>query len=95
MNRGREGERLLAENLDKFPDGAVDQAELVRHMMDNGLQISLAENLDKFQPEAVNQPQLVRNLLESGEEGRQILIDNLHKFQEVPPDVRDRLPAAK
>ncbi|PSO42946.1 hypothetical protein BRC19_02735 [Candidatus Saccharibacteria bacterium QS_5_54_17] len=93
MNNGVYGIETLTDNLDKFPYGAVDHAELVRRMMNNGSNAILACNLDKFQPEAVNQLQLARNLLESGEEGRHILADNLHKFQELPDDVREKLPA--
>jgi hypothetical protein len=78
MSRGLEGERILAESLDKFPDGAVDHFQLARKLM--GMDSILAENLDKFQYGAVDHTKFARRLMDSGEHGMTILARNLEKF---------------
>lgn len=86
------GEPILADNLEKFPDGAVDPAKLAWELMDNGVHGMeiLAQNLDKFlQSDAVDHFELAREMMaRSLVASRAILTRNLHKFREVPDDVR-------
>jgi hypothetical protein len=79
MDGGWRGMKILAENLDKFPDGAIDHAELAWDMMRNLLTVPLAENLDKFRLEVVDQAELARHLMNNNGDG--ILAYNLDKFQ--------------
>jgi hypothetical protein len=84
---------ILTDNLDKFQDGVVDHAKLARSLMDNYLHPTLAQNLDRFPPEAVAHAQLARYLVNKGRWS--IVAQNLDKFQELPDDIRDRLPVAE
>jgi hypothetical protein len=90
MHIGKEG--VLAANLDKFQDGAVDHAELARCLRESlsSSQNILAQNLDKFQFKAVDHAQFARDLVDEGK--GHIVAQNLDKFQELPADVRNRLP---
>jgi hypothetical protein len=78
MSRGLEGEEILAKNLDKFPDDAVDHFQLARNLM--GMDSILAENLDKFQYGAVDHTEFARRLMDKGVHGMKMLARNLEKF---------------
>jgi thiazole synthase ThiGH ThiG subunit len=86
MDSGVYGMEILTYNLDKFPDGAVDHAELARNLMNNGGGIFLTEHLEKFPSEAVDQTQLARDLMDRGWVGMSALAENLDKFPDGAVD---------
>ncbi|PSO42908.1 hypothetical protein BRC19_02535 [Candidatus Saccharibacteria bacterium QS_5_54_17] len=89
MDRGRED--VVARNLEKFHYGAVNHAELAQDMMDGSLvsKIFFADNLEKFHYGAVDYSKLAWDLMNDFEA---LLVQNLHKFREVPADVLDKMP---
>jgi hypothetical protein len=67
LESGPIDQNILVQNLDKFLQSeAIDQTELARRMMDNGLNAALVANLDKFPVGTVDRAQLARNMIEKG-----------------------------
>jgi hypothetical protein len=85
------GELTLARNLHKFQPQAVNRTQLAHRMMHNDWKCVLAQNLEKFPTQAIDHVKLAQDLMANGWKG--VLAQNLYKFQELPDDVRERLPA--
>jgi hypothetical protein len=92
MHEGGYYMEILTDNLEKFPPDAVDHTQLAHRIINNNQEVFLAKNLEKFPDGAVNHAQLARDIVDKKHSmDIEILTQHLHKFREVPDDVRDRL----
>ncbi|MEK7620018.1 MAG: hypothetical protein AAB413_02140, partial [Patescibacteria group bacterium] len=82
---------IIADNLEKFPQGSVDASLLADRLMEARRWDIIVNNLEKFLRAGVNAPLLAERLMKAGQ--GDLIADNLEKFrdQALSPEILGKL----